>query len=107
MEQPLETSTEVSPTVAVAPPPPMPVTCRWSTLLRAKRPKVTVAPGAGCTVTSDEYAFAVSEMFPELPLLRQITAPPVALFSAVCKLLAAIVAVHEAGVSPEQFGPDP
>jgi hypothetical protein len=75
--------------------------------LRVNLPKVTFAPGAGCTVTSDEYDFAVSEMFPELPVLRQITAPPFAPFSVVCKLLAAIVAVHEAGVSPEQFGPDP
>jgi len=75
--------------------------------LSAKPPNATDAPGAGCTVTSDEYDFPVNTIFPELPLLRQTTAPPLAPFNAACKPLAAIVVVQLAAASPEQFGPDP
>jgi len=46
-------------------------------------------------------------MFPVLPELRQITLPPVALFSVNWRLAALIVVVHDFGLRPVQFGVEP
>ena len=46
-------------------------------------------------------------MFRSCRLLRQITSPPTALFSAVWRLAALIVVVQVLGERPVQFGVEP
>jgi hypothetical protein len=46
-------------------------------------------------------------MFPVLPELRQMTSPPVALFSVDWRLAALIVVVQDFGLRPVQFGVEP